>query len=127
MTGHPVEECHDPLAHERLASGHAQLADAKLDETRAQAVELLEGQQFRLRQERHVLRHAVDASEIAAIGHRDAEIRDLPRERVDQRWLELQVGPPGHVSGLPIENRYRVTVMQVIQLANELPHAINNV
>ena len=45
------EQPHDVLAHERLAAGDAQLADAAADEGRADAVELLERQQLAARQE----------------------------------------------------------------------------
>ena len=55
------------------------------DEGAAEPVELLERQQVLLRQERHVLRHAVDAAEVAAVRHRDAQIGDRPPERIDQR------------------------------------------
>ena len=41
------------------------------------------GEQIGLRQERHVLRHAIDAAEVAAVGHRNAQIRDRAPERVD--------------------------------------------
>ena len=44
--------------------------------TRADAVELLQGQEVPLRQEGHVLRHAVDAAEVASVRHRDAQIGD---------------------------------------------------
>ena len=54
---------------------------------RAEPVELLERQQVLLRQEGHVLRHAIDAAEVAAVGHRDAQIGDVPAERVDQGAL----------------------------------------
>src|SRR6185437_11287711 len=33
--------------------------------------------------ERHVLGHAVDAAEVAAVGDRDAQIADMPAERID--------------------------------------------
>ena len=56
-----------------------------LDEHRADAVELLERQKVALRQEGHVLGHAIDAAEIAAVRHRDAQIGDRPPERVDER------------------------------------------
>ena len=59
-----------------------------LDEGRAEPVEFLERQHVLLRQERHVLRHAIDAAEVAAVGHRDAQIGDRPAERVDQRGAE---------------------------------------
>ena len=54
-----------------------------VDEGRADAVELFQGQQVALGQEGHVLGHAVDAAEIAAIRHRHAQIGDRSAERVD--------------------------------------------
>ena len=71
------DQRHDAAPHQRLAAGQPQLAHAARDEGAAQAVEFLEREQVGLRQERHVLRHAVDAAEIAAVGHRDAQIGDL--------------------------------------------------
>ena len=53
--------------------------------TRAEPVELLERQQILLGQERHVLRHAIDAAEIAAVRDRDPQIGDRAAERVDER------------------------------------------
>ena len=55
------------------------------DEGGAEAVELLERQEVALGQEGHVLGHAVDAAEVAAVGHRDAQIGDRAAERVDER------------------------------------------
>ena len=78
-----ANERHDPAPHQRLAAGEPQLAHAARDEGAAQPVELLERQQVGLRQERHVLRHAVDAAEVAAVGHRDAQIGDA-RARTDR-------------------------------------------
>ena len=79
-----ADQRHDVLAHQRLAAGEPELAHAAGDEGRAQPVELLERQHVLLRQEGHVLRHAIDAAEVAAVGHRDAQIGDRPAERVDQ-------------------------------------------
>ena len=62
------------------------------DEGRAEAVELLERQELGLGQELHVLGHAVDAAEVAAVRHRDPQIGDRARERVDQTWLLGQGG-----------------------------------
>ena len=48
-----------------------------------------------LRQERHVLRHAIDAAEVAAIGDRNPQIGDVPPERIDHGsagWLERVCG-----------------------------------
>ena len=64
-----------------------QLAHAARHEGRAQPVELLQAEHVLLGQEGHVLGHAVDAAEIAAVGHRDAQIGDLPAEPVDQRGM----------------------------------------
>ncbi len=83
MAAKALEQPHDVLADERFAAGDAQLADALGDEGRAQPVELLQRQQVLLRQERHVLRHAVDAAEIAAVGDGDAQIGDGAAERID--------------------------------------------
>ena len=83
---HGAEEGHDALAHQRLAAGDPELLDAEADEGRAEPVELLERQQLGLGQELHVLGHAVDAAEVAAVGHRDAQVGDRARERVDQAW-----------------------------------------
>ena len=78
------QQRHDPAPHQRLSAGQAQLAHAARNEGAAQPVELLQREQIGLRQERHVLRHAIDAAEIATIGHRDAQIRDRAPERIDQ-------------------------------------------
>jgi len=82
---HRLEERHDPLANQRFAAGDAQLLDAEADEGGAQAVELLQRQKFLLRQEGHVLGHAVGAAKIAAVGHRDPEVADRTLERIDER------------------------------------------
>ena len=55
------------------------------DEGAAQPVEFLKAQQVGLRQEGHVLGHAIDAAEIAAVGHRHPQIGDGARKRIDQR------------------------------------------
>ena len=85
MARERAHQGHDAAPHQRLAAGEAQLAHAARDERAAQPVEFLEREQVLLRQERHVLRHAVDAAEIAAVGHRDAQIGDRAPERIDQR------------------------------------------
>ena len=55
------------------------------NERATQAVEFLEAEQVGLRQERHVFRHAVHTAEIAAVGHRDAQISDNATKQIDQR------------------------------------------
>ena len=55
---------------------------------RGDARDLLERQQLRMRQEReiaavHILRHAVDAAEVAAVGDRNAQVEQRPAARVE--------------------------------------------
>jgi hypothetical protein len=81
--GRAAEQAHDVLAHQRLAAGQAQLPDAAAHEGAAQPLQLLERQHLGLGQEGHVLGHAIDAAEIAAVRHRDAQIGDMPAKRID--------------------------------------------
>jgi hypothetical protein len=78
-----AEQRHHVLAHQGLTAGHPQFLDAAPDEGRAQSLQLLQRQHLGLGQEGHVLGHAVDAAEVAAIRHRDAQIGDMPAEGVD--------------------------------------------
>ncbi len=78
-----AHQMHDVLAHQRLAAGQPELAHALLDEDRAEPVELFQRQQILLRQEGHILGHAIGAAEIAAVGDRDAQIADCATEGVD--------------------------------------------
>src|SRR5690606_17273064 len=50
-------------------------------------VQFLEREEILARQEGHVLGHAIGAAEVAAIGHRDAQIGDRPPEGVNHRIL----------------------------------------
>ena len=79
------KERHHAAPYQRLTAGEPKLADAARDEYAAEAVEFFQGEQVGLRQKRHVFRHAVDAAEVAAVCHRDAQIADLAAERVDER------------------------------------------
>src|SRR5690606_10955312 len=58
---HVPEQDEDVAAHQRLAPGDADLADAELREGPGDEAELLQGQELRARHELHVLGHAVDA------------------------------------------------------------------
>jgi hypothetical protein len=78
-----AEQHHDVPANQRLASRDPQLADTAADEGGAQPIDLLERKNLRLGQEGHLFRHAVDAAEVAAIGHRDPEVADPSPERID--------------------------------------------
>ena len=69
-----------------LAAGEAQAVDLEaLDEDAGQPLDLLEREHLAARQPLHaLLRHAVRAAEVAAVGDRDAQVADRAPERVDQ-------------------------------------------
>jgi hypothetical protein len=73
---------HDVAADQRLAAGEPDLAHAKVDEGRGQPAQLLQRQELGLGQEGHLLGHAVDAAEVAAVGDRQPDVGDLPPERI---------------------------------------------
>ena len=106
MAGKAADQRHDVLAHQRFAAGEAQAADAARNEGGAQAIKLVEAQNLAFRQERLIFRHAIDAAEIAAIGHGHAQIGDRAGEGIDQRGPEsmekrsvhwAQYGHPGRL------------------------------
>ena len=84
MPAERLEQPHDVAAHERLAAGDAQLLHAALDKRRAETVELLQREQVAARQERHVLRHAVDTPEVAAVGDGHPQVGDVAAVAVAQ-------------------------------------------
>jgi hypothetical protein len=84
MPRQPLDQGHDPLADQRLAAGQPQLAHAQAHEGRGQPIQFLQRQDLRLRQEGHVLGHAIGAAQVAAVGDRDAQIGHRAAEAVDQ-------------------------------------------
>ena len=87
-------------AHEGLAAGDADLLDASFDEDTSDPLDLLERQKLFASQElvltaEDLLRHAVDAPEVAAVGDGDAQIAQRPPERIGQRHgLRVPRQPP---------------------------------
>ena len=79
-----LDQIHHAAPHQRLAAGQPDLLHPEADEDRAQPIQFLEPQHFGVRQERHLLRHAIDAAEIAAIGHRQPDVGDRAAERIDE-------------------------------------------
>ena len=74
-----LDQALDVLAQQGLAAGEADLLDAVFDEQASHALDLFERQQFGVTQEavvlvEHILRHAVDAAEVAAVRDRDTQI-----------------------------------------------------
>lgn len=77
---------HDALPNRRLSSCEADLCDAALDEQRRQPDHLVVGEDVALGRELDAfLGHAVEASEVAALGEGDPKVVVLPGERVDER------------------------------------------
>jgi hypothetical protein len=77
-------------AQQRLAAGQPQLAHTQAGEDAGQPGQFLEGEQLLAGQEHkvaaeHLAGHAVGAAELAAVGHRDPQIPQRPRQRVHQR------------------------------------------
>jgi len=73
------------LAHQRLTTRQPDLVNTGRDEGGGEAFQFLKRQDFRLGQEGHVFRHAIDAAQIAAISHLDAQIRNVAPERIHER------------------------------------------
>src|SRR5207249_9407583 len=75
---------------EWLTASDPQLLGAEVDEDPRQALDLLERQDELTRQEREVapedlLGHAVDAAEVAPIGHRDPQVAERAIEPIVRR------------------------------------------
>jgi hypothetical protein len=70
-------------AHQGLAAGQPQLAHALADEGGGEAVELGEAEQLGAGQEGHALGHAINAAQVASVGHRQPQIADCSPERID--------------------------------------------
>jgi hypothetical protein len=87
--GHRREHRDQPrelASDERLAAGQAQVRHAHPGHYSRQPFDLLEGEDLgALQPGQPVGRHAVLAAEVAAIGDRDAQVRDLPAVAVVER------------------------------------------
>ena len=89
MARQRAHQRHHVAPDQRFAAGEADLAHALGDEGRAQPVEFFQRQEIGFRQKSHVLGHAIETAQIAAIGHRHAQIPDGPAERIDHRTEQL--------------------------------------
>ena len=83
----PGDQQLEVAAEEWLAAGDAELAHTEVDEHARDALDLLEREELTARQEsilvaEDLLRHAVDAAEVAAVRDRDPKIPDGPAERI---------------------------------------------
>ncbi|MNO69834.1 hypothetical protein D3C76_606970 [compost metagenome] len=70
------------LAHQRLATGEADLAGAQRDEAFGHLEQFFEAEDLLARQKLHVFGHAVHATEVAAVGDRHPQVVDFPVEAV---------------------------------------------
>ena len=90
--GQHLDQPFDVPAQQRFAAGKADFRYALIDEDSCNARYFFERQQLRMRQERvvaakHILRHAIHAAEVAAIGHRNSEIVKPAAAGVGNRTL----------------------------------------
>ena len=83
MSRQALHQLHEPAADEGFTAGEAKLLHAQPHKGRRDAVKLLDRQHFALGQEDHVLGHAVDAAQVAAVRDGDAQIADAAAKRVD--------------------------------------------
>jgi hypothetical protein len=85
IPGKAAEQLHDFLPHQRLAAGNPDLFDPGGDEAPGDPVELFEREQFLAWQKRHRLGHAVSASQIATIRHRQPQVFHAPAKPINKR------------------------------------------
>ena len=86
--GEPLDQHLEVAAQERLAAGDPDLLDAVGDEGAREPLDLLEGEQLLAVHEavaaaEDLLRHAVDAAEVAAVRDRDAQVAERPAQGVE--------------------------------------------
>ena len=82
----PLDELWQIGPHQRLAAGQPQLVDAQRGRHADEPLDLLEREDLAPRHEPHVLvRHAIEAADIAAVGDADPQVRVNAAERVD-KW-----------------------------------------
>ncbi|MNT58340.1 hypothetical protein D3C72_1957680 [compost metagenome] len=72
----------NPRTDQRLPAGQADLAHPLANEQRCQTLQFLKGEYLLTRQEGHVLGHAVHTAKITTIGHRHAQVINLPSESI---------------------------------------------
>src|SRR5262245_49725370 len=84
MARQGADQSHNSPTHQGFAASQPQLGNAFRDECAAEPIEFLKTQQIGLGQERHMFRHAVDATEITSISDRYAQIGDGALEWVNQ-------------------------------------------
>ena len=73
--------------HQRLATGQADLGDAPGNEAQRHIVQFFQAENFCARQEGLALRHAIGTAQVAAIRHRQAQIRNPALELIDEGGL----------------------------------------
>ena len=91
----PRDEVADPAPHQRLAAGQPDPRHAARDEDVGELHQLLQRQHVAFGRKLHLLRHAIAAAQVAAVGHRQADIGDPPAVRVDQVRLSFHALPLG--------------------------------
>src|ERR1019366_7553999 len=85
--GEVAHDVHEIGARRRLSARDADLLDAEIREEARRAADLLAREKVRQRPELLVLRHAVDAAEVAAVRHGDPNVGDAASVPVDERLV----------------------------------------
>jgi hypothetical protein len=86
------------LAQQRLAAGETKAARARGNRQPGDALDLLEAHQGLARQPLHVLGHAVEAAQVAAVGDRDPQVLDPALVAVREEGKGLQGHGVGRVA-----------------------------
>ena len=73
----------DAFAHERFTAGKPNALHPARYQDVGKRNDLLEAQNIPARQERHLFRHAVAATQVAAIRDRHSDVSDAPAETID--------------------------------------------
>ena len=94
FTPQGLNQVHHIAAHQRLATGQADLAHPTGDKAQRHAVQLFQAEHVSLRQKSHPLGHAIGAAQVAAIGHRQAEVGNPALELVDEGLRVAHGGYP---------------------------------
>jgi hypothetical protein len=89
----PPHQLRQILAQQRFAAGEAQLAHAQRDRDSHEALDLLESENFLPRLELHALfRHAIEAADIAAVGHANSQVIVDAAVSVNKRSHDVRPG-----------------------------------
>ena len=88
-----LDQDREVAAHQGLAAGQPDLVDPQRHRDPDEPLDLLEAQELRAGQELDLLRHAVDAADVAAVRDADPQVIVRASERVDESfgWIVIAI------------------------------------